>query len=183
MTLNYFAYGSNLHPLRLRERVPSARLIAPVELTGYRLKFHKRGRDDSGKCNLFPSGAACDRVHGALYELAVAHKPVLDRYEGVGNGYRHHSLRLSCLGGSGVCYTYLAQAGHIDEGLRPYQWYKELVVLGAEHLGLPLEYIAGLNQVPAVEDPDHRRRQQHEVLIGRLVAANHAISRWSSAPD
>jgi len=33
----YLAYGSNLHPLRLRQRVPSCRRLGPVSLPGYKL--------------------------------------------------------------------------------------------------------------------------------------------------
>lgn len=44
------AYGSNLHPLRLRKRVSTANLIGIVEMQGYQLAFHKRSTDESGKC-------------------------------------------------------------------------------------------------------------------------------------
>ena len=37
----YFAYGSNLHPPRLRARTPSARALGRADLEGYRLLFHK----------------------------------------------------------------------------------------------------------------------------------------------
>ena len=50
-TLLYFAYGSNLHPERLRERVPSAESLGVARLEAHVLRFHKRGRDGSGKCD------------------------------------------------------------------------------------------------------------------------------------
>ena len=51
--INYFAYGSNLHPMRLMERVPSAKFVGTVEIKKYRLTFHKKSIDDSSKCNMF----------------------------------------------------------------------------------------------------------------------------------
>jgi len=51
-TLYYFAYGSNLHPLRLQARLSSAQLIGTTILPGYALKFHKLGHCLSGKCNI-----------------------------------------------------------------------------------------------------------------------------------
>ncbi len=54
--LLYFACGSNLHPLRLSLRVPAARFQGALALTGYQLRFNKRGRDGSGKGNLLPTG-------------------------------------------------------------------------------------------------------------------------------
>ena len=166
--MHYLAYGSNLHPLRLAERVPSVRLVGTVRLAGCRLMFHKRSGDLSGKCNLYRTMNADDHVHGALYEMAAVHKSNLDRFEGVGNGYRDLSTRLTCRGGSYSCFTYIAEPTHIDDDLKPYHWYKTLVVLGAEYLGLPEDYIAGLHAVDAMGDPDWERRVEHEALIARM---------------
>jgi gamma-glutamylcyclotransferase (GGCT)/AIG2-like uncharacterized protein YtfP len=166
--MHYLAYGSNLHPSRLAERVPSARLVGTVRLAGCRLMFHKRGGDLSGKCNIYRTANTDDHVHGALYEMAAAHKSDLDRFEGVSCGYRHLPMQLICMGRSYSCFTYIAESTHIDDDLRPYHWYKALVVLGAEYLGLPGGYIAGLHAVDALEDPDRERRAEHEALIARM---------------
>lgn len=81
-SLHYLAYGSNLHPLRLMERVPSARLIGVTEITGYQLRFHKRGKDGSAKCDLCWSDDRKSSVFGAIYRIASNEKPILDRAEG-----------------------------------------------------------------------------------------------------
>lgn len=164
--MHYLAYGSNLHPLRLAERVPSARLVGTVRLAGCRLMFHKRSRDLSGKCNIYRTVNVDDYVHGVLYEMAAVHKSDLDRIEGV--GYRDQPIRVTCRGRSFSCFTYVAEPAHIDDHLRPYHWYKALVVLGAEYLGLPEDYIAGLHAVDALEDTDRERRAEHEALIARI---------------
>ncbi len=164
--MHYLAYGSNLHPVRLSERVPSARLIGTVRLVGCRLMFHKRGGDLSGKCNLYRTVNADDYVYGALYEMAAAHKPDLDQVEGI--GYRDLPMRVTCMGRHYACFAYIAEPTHIDDDLKPYYWYKALVVHGAEYLGLPGDYIAELHAVDALEDPDRERRAAHEALIVRM---------------
>lgn len=49
----YFAYGSNMSSARLRARVPSCRPIGIAFLPGHELRFHKRSKDGSGKCDAF----------------------------------------------------------------------------------------------------------------------------------
>lgn len=167
--IHYFAYGSNLHPLRLIERVPSASLIGVAGIRAHRLSFHKKGKDNSSKCNLLKTGSESDLVHGALYEIDPAHKAVLDGYEGNGFGYTDNSLAVEHNGREYSCFTYQAQESHIVEHLKPFHWYKELVVLGAIYLKFPQAYIASIRSVASVPDPDSQRRQEHESLIEKLA--------------
>jgi len=164
--IHYLAYGSNLHPLRLMERVPSARLVGVVVHARHRLLFHKRSGDGSGKCNLYHTGSDTDLVYGAIYELAPAEKPALDEFEGM--GYADRSVQVQYEGRDFRCFTYLAQQSHIEEDLNPYHWYKELVARGARYLNLPQEYIASIEAVESFEDPDARRRREREALLQRI---------------
>ena len=68
----YFAYGSNLHPMRLMERVPSAELVGVAKHPNHALTFHKRSNDGSSKCNMFNSES--DLIYGAIYKLKPEHK-------------------------------------------------------------------------------------------------------------
>lgn len=43
--------------------------------------------------------------------------------------------------------------------LKPYSWYLRFVVEGAKQHGLPEEYVATLEAVRAIEDPDKERDQ------------------------
>jgi hypothetical protein len=86
-TVYYFAYGSNLHPVRLEARVPSARAIGTVELLGLNLAFHKRSRDLSAKCLLYPERPKSEKVYGVLYAFDDVDKGALDHAEGLGQGY------------------------------------------------------------------------------------------------
>jgi hypothetical protein len=64
-------------------------------------------------------------------------------------------------------FTYIAQREYVDGGLRPYDWYKALVVEGARHHGLHQAYLDLLRGVPAIEDPDAERDALHrDVLTG-----------------
>lgn len=164
-TLLYLAYGSNLHPVRLGERVPSARLLGPVELPGFRLAFHVRGRDDSGKGNL----VACQTsppAYGAVYEIAAEERPALDRYEG--SSYRVARLQVTLGGKRRLCFTYLGQTSCIDEALMPYGWYKDIILLGAQYLGAPPDYLDMIRSVECRPDPDAARHGQHADLMMRM---------------
>ena len=167
--LYYFAYGSNLHPVRLTERVVSAELLGVVELSHYRLAFQKRGWDGSSKCNLVHTGHESDGIHGALYQIDSGHKPALDVFEGKGNGYDDRQLTVEFQGQDFSCFTYVAQTSHIENGLKPYHWYKELVVLGARHLQFPNAYVRSIESIESVEDPDETRREHHNLLIEKIV--------------
>ena len=166
--IHYFAYGSNLHPIRLLHRVPSARLIGLANLDRHRLTFHKRSHDGSSKCNIFETGKASDTVHGAIYEIASEHRSDLDRFEGKGFGYTDSQIRLNYQEEEYLCFTYFAQQSHIEANLKPYHWYKEMVLLGARHLSFPDEYVSSINFIDSIEDPESNRRMVNEELLEKM---------------
>lgn len=150
--LRYLAYGSNLFTARLQSRVGPVAAIGTVALPGWDLDFSKRGADGSGKCTLLASPQAC--AHGVVFEMDGAMRATLDRIEGVGKGYDVDWL--DC-GEFGRCYVYIAAAAHRDSTLKPWTWYRELVVAGARLHGLPAAYTAMLSTWPALPDPDRER--------------------------
>ena len=176
----YLAYGSNLHPLRLAERISSARLVRTVVLEGHRLVFHKHGRDHSAKCDLVPTGDPADRAYGALYRLDPAQKPLLDACEGLGSGYQDSAMEVACGDGPVRCFTYRAEPGHIDRALRPFHWYKALVLAGARYHELPGGYVEAIRSLPSIEDPEPGRRLLNQSLIERL--APRAVPSRPSSP-
>lgn len=104
-------------------------------------------------------------MYVAIYEVSHEDKRILDRIEGLGSGYRELILALP---GAGQCATYVAEAGYIDPTLRPYDWYRELVLLGAAAHGFPPDYIERIRAAPVVEDPDGDRCREHRDLIARI---------------
>jgi len=151
----YFAYGSNMHVGRLRARASSVEPIEAACLPDHTVRFNKRGRDDSGKCNVMMQSGG--RVYGVVYRIASEQRSILDRAEGP--GYIRKSLIVRGLTGgrSYRVFLYLAKALSIDDDLRPYDWYRQLVVTGAEQHGLPPAYISDLRYVPVCSDPNGRR--------------------------
>ncbi len=162
----YAAYGSNLHPGRLRRRIASARLLGTARLEDWQLSFQKRSWvDGSGKCTLHPRRAG-EVAHLAVYSIDKADRPTLDRIEGLGKGYFEAWLEVP---GFGPTFTYLAASTHLDASLLPFAWYRDLVVLSCETLGFPGSYIEALRSHPSTADPQHERRAAHLALIEALV--------------
>ena len=151
--------------------MPSARLLAPAALPGYRVVFRKRGRDGSGKCDLVATGDRRDLAYGAVYTITGDDRPALDACECLGCGYDDGVVRVDGLD----CFTYFAQPGFIDEGLAPFHWYKRLVLSGARYLGFPAACLADLDAVVSVEDPDSGRRERHARLLSRIAGARPAM--------
>lgn len=74
----YFAYGSNMNPERIRERIPTARTVGPAFILGWRLK--ERLYADIER-------SAGGRVDGVLYLLSQIEIFRLDEYEGYPRTY------------------------------------------------------------------------------------------------
>jgi len=158
-TIKYFAYGSNMHRFRLWQRVPSSKTSEKAILRGYTLRFHKCGGDGSGKCNILYTGLSSDYVAGIVYEIDRQEKCFLDGAEG--DGYESKEVHVDTPGIQVSSFTYVATADQIEDSLVPYDWYKELVVGGARSHELSAEYIAGLEAVECMRDPDHHRSSAH----------------------
>jgi hypothetical protein len=157
-----FAYGSNMLMPRIAARVPSARPLGAALLHGHGRRWHKVGRDGSGKCDVVPDATPGQVVHGVLYRIDAREMPRLDAAEGLGQGYDAVELEVEWAGGRRLAHLY--RATHIDPSLRPFRWYRELVVAGAVSHRLPADVVAALRAVPAIEDPDEARARAHFAL-------------------
>lgn len=166
--LHYLAYGSNLHPLRILERVPSATFLGVVPMPGRSVRFHKKSKDDSGKCDLIESNAAA-LAYGALYEFDLTDKPELDAAEGLGHGYRQATVSFQLNNVTYNPFVYVASISHVNPSLNPYHWYKQLVLRGASYHRFPEEYIAELESVPSISDPNAERSAKNEALLARMA--------------
>jgi hypothetical protein len=164
--LIYLAYGSNLHPLRLQARLPSARLIGTTALDGYALKFHKLGQCLSGKCNLVRTHDEGDTAYGAVFEIAASEKTLLDEFEGP--GYRTEGFKVNVDGSTYESFAYIAELAHIDEALRPFDWYKSLVHYGSQYHRFPDAYLRKIECVESVADPEAERHHWHMQLINKM---------------
>lgn len=92
-------------------------------------------------------------------------KKKLDRIEGTGMGYHNASIEVPDFG---TCSTYLGATTHVCDGLKPYDWYKEMVLLGCRKLDFPGRYRSVIEAVKNGPDPDERRSHEQWQIVGLL---------------
>ncbi len=160
----YFGYGSNMLTTRLEARVPSARTVMTAMLKGYDLRFHKRSRDGSGKCNVVPADEG-SAVYGIVFDVDPTELDTLDEAEQQGRGYERRDVCLRGPSSTVDAFAYVAQPAYVDDALLPYDWYRALVVAGARQHSLPAPYVAQLGAVRSYPDPNEERRRTHRALL------------------
>jgi gamma-glutamylcyclotransferase (GGCT)/AIG2-like uncharacterized protein YtfP len=140
--LHYFAFGSNLHGARLRERAPSVRALGAARLEGFRLCLDKLASDGSGKLNLAQDPATS--VWGVVFQIDPADLASLDAFE---PGYTQISVSVHLRGSDLLeARTYLCEQRTPE--LRAQPWYRALILSGAREHGLPAEWIELLERLP-----------------------------------
>lgn len=162
-----FAYGSNMLRARLLARTPGAVKVGTATLIGHELRWHKRGQDGSGKCDVVVSRVPGACVHGVVWQIPHAEKPWLDAAEGLGEGYDEDRVEVVLADSLVACRVYRATL--IEPGLRPFEWYRALVTAGAREQGLPEDYIDRLQAVDAQFDEDRDRYARHWALLSQVA--------------
>ena len=162
--MKYFAYDSNMSISRLKQRVPSAEALGCHALKKHDLRFHKSGKDGSGKCNVLYTGDDRDIVFGVLFEISRSEKASLDKAEGLGNGYDEKSVAVLATDGCWIeATTYIATI--IDEHLKPYSWYLDHVLVGAGEALLPEEYVQRkISEIESTHDTDKERNARERAV-------------------
>lgn len=161
--MKYFAYGSNMSLLRLKKRVASAKRVGVFKLFGHSLRFHKISKDGSGKCDALLTRKREDYVLGVLFEIDDHERPALDKVESLGHGYKDKTVIVADEKGNEVeALTYIAIK--TDASLRPYSWYMNHVLKGAEESCFPASYVEYINAVRSIEDPDRARDAKERAI-------------------
>lgn len=106
-------------------------------------------------------------VHGALFEIPEDERPALDRVEGLGVGYREAVVDVHTAVERVPAWTYVASDAHVDDRLRPFRWYRDLVLAGATRLGFPEPYLDGIRAVRPVDDPNPARAARNLRFLER----------------
>lgn len=150
-------------PRRIEQRLGNCESIGIVSLDGYVLRFHKRGRDGSGKCDAFHTGDPQDALYGVVYALTEKQRDMLDEFEGPGYLCRDVSVRMHSQ--IITAYAYVARSEHVDADLRPFHWYKSIVLAGARAHALPSKYIERIESVDSMPDPDIGRDSHHLAML------------------
>ncbi|KAM4630123.1 gamma-glutamylcyclotransferase a [Polymixia lowei] len=144
----YFAFGSNLLKERLQLANPSAIFHCTGRLQDYVLKFglwkeHVDNRWHGGVATIefCPGG----EVWGVVWTMSNVNLISLDNQEGVNAGiYSPLDVTVETEDGLMLCRTY--QMNNFTSCL-PSPQYKQVVCLGAEQNGLPVEYLRRLEAV------------------------------------
>lgn len=160
----YFGYGSNMPKSRIEARLGHVERLGAACLPGWRLAFHKRGADGSGKCDAIPTRRPGDRLWGALDRLSEDQMEELDRIE---QGYERRTVEVRFEEGARIAELFVAREDRIDPELRPWHWYKELVLAGARELGLPAGYVASIREVASRPDPNPRRAVRNRAVLNQ----------------
>lgn len=162
--LLYFAYGSDMHPVQMEERVGEVEPVGIASIRGYRLTFNKRGNDGSGKCNLIPTGRGTDRVMGVAYSVSLEQFKDLIQ---VASGYRASAVTIELDSRVLPAASFVARSGRVDDNLQPFDWYKQLVLRGLEHFEFPVDYCDSVRQVISVPDSEESRVASIEQTLAR----------------
>jgi hypothetical protein len=165
--VKYFAYGSNMSILRLQERVPSALRIGVFLLEGHQLRFHKASKDGSGKCDAHQTNDKDDVVIGALFEIDQSEKKHLDSAEGL--GYDYDEKVVTVKNHSGESFEVLIYCAiNTGSSLKPYSWYLNHVVTGANEIKVPAQYLDIIQSTECIEDPNKNRDTRQRAIYSAL---------------
>ncbi len=101
--------------------------------------------------------------------MSVEDKIILDKIEGLGDGYDEITLHIPDFG---TCFSYIAQNPFVDATLLPYDWYKALVLAGAKFHGFSASYVRHVEATPAIRDPDPKRAARHWGIAEKLITTH-----------
>ena len=120
----YFAYGSNMHPLRMAHRCPGAIPVGVGILRNYQLTERLYADID------FQEGG---EVHGVLFLITGRHLRSLDAHEGYPKVYRRMWLDVEFDGVAypAITYEMTAETKAARDGLAYPEEYRQLCSTGA----------------------------------------------------
>ncbi len=148
---------------RLQHRVSNVQMTSVGWLEKHKLVFHKKSNDGSAKCDAYYVDDPKYSVCGVLFEVTTSQLLLLDKYEGLGKGYERKVVPIITQNSETIsAVTYYAT--EIDSSMKPYHWYKEHVIRGAEEHNLPREYIDRIIEVSAISDPDTKRHREELII-------------------
>lgn len=169
----YFAYGSNLHPIRLEDRLGKVNFRGVGKLSYTEIHFHKIGSDGSGKATIKSSDEYSNYVLGAVYELSKKQEKLLDKFESLGAGYNKMEVAVEFDNNEKFsCFTYEGAREYVDYSSLPFHWYKQLVVQGCRFLDFPSDYIESIMNTDSIADQNKKRVEVNERLIKLMQKKN-----------
>jgi gamma-glutamylcyclotransferase len=147
----YFAYGSNMNWQQMKERCPSARFAGVALLPDHKLAFTRKSINRGcGVADAVPEHG--QKMWGVVYEVGDVDVAKLDTSEGYRPGRQKNSyFRSECnvlLNGDNrqplTVFTYFGDPQ--PNPPLPNLDYKNLILSGARHWHLPVEYVRQLEE-------------------------------------
>ena len=174
--MNYFAYGSNMFTYRLEKRVGRVEIIGVCKLSRHSLQFNKISIDGSLKANITTDDN--DDVYGVLFKINPNKKDELDKEEGLGKGYIINEIEVEQLATNEKkkAFTYVADKIYNSNTNKPYNWYVELIAIGAEEHKLPKEYVNKIKLISTKQDDKLIRKDSTEQIVKESKAIKKNLS-------
>jgi gamma-glutamylcyclotransferase (GGCT)/AIG2-like uncharacterized protein YtfP len=140
----YFAYGSNMNWSQMQRRCPSSRFVCIARLPGYRFAIARHSRlRDCGTANIYPEPQST--VLGVVYEVSEQELLIMDTFE---DGYSRYERPVFGLEPNQSVLTVIVYIAPKETGVPlPNAEYKRLMLEGARHWQLPVDYCAMLEQL------------------------------------
>ncbi len=139
----YFAYGSNMHPVQMQERCPSADFKGICELKGFRLIFNRKGSHRQGAvASVEPGDPQEDLVMGVLWEIPSEDLARMDSIENPIEkplAYVRVAVPVACQDQASK-YAWIYMAFPDGLMLEPDPEYLDIILDGAIKVGLPESY-------------------------------------------
>ena len=135
----YFAYGSNMDDLQMRDRCPDSPLVGIAVLKGYRVGFtYYSSRRNGGVADIIPDTESS--VWGLVYKMVATDLDTLDSLEGKGIAYDRMTVPVQFLDGRTVdaeVYYVINKQQHVE----PTEEYLSLLQKAARKHKFPETYI------------------------------------------
>ena len=147
---HYFGYGSNMNLVSLKAKGVEPRTSTVAELPGWELLFnvHHWFKHEGGVGNIRPSPREGARVLGVVHFIDDEDLARLDAVESYGVGYDRITVPLRSDAGPLEAITYVGIDSYLDERCLPTQRYLNILIAGAEAVGLDASYIESLRRHP-----------------------------------
>lgn len=137
LTIKYYAYGSNMDPEQMASRCPGATFAGIGKLKDHRFMINLKG-----VASIVPDPQG--NVYGVVWSISIAHKLILDGFEGVEDKKYYEEIIQVLTNTNELIDALVYVATETLPGL-PREGYLEKILRGAEHFGLPPQYIEELS--------------------------------------
>jgi hypothetical protein len=105
------------------------------------------------------------RLRGVLFKIPPFEKESLDKAEGVREGYVEKQVQVLAGDQKIAAFTYVADPDQVDDSLRPFGWYRDLVLAGAREHNLPDAYVAHIAAEKISPDANKSREERRRRLL------------------